>query len=116
MAVKRGIGAHYGLHDWLAQRATAVVMLIMGIALDVAVLVYWPTDFESWREMMRAEWVRVTAFLFVVALAWHAWIGVRDIFMDYLKNDAFRLMKHIGAIVWLAVCVVWAARILLFQG
>ena len=31
--------------------------------------------------------MRVATLLFAVSLAWHAWVGVRDILMDYVKPD-----------------------------
>jgi succinate dehydrogenase / fumarate reductase membrane anchor subunit len=47
-----------------------------------------------------------------VALAWHAWIGVRDIYMDYIKPTAVRLTLQVATIVLLFAYVIWAANIL----
>lgn len=113
MVKKPPVGAHYGLRDWLAQRATAALLLVAFAVIAGALIICKPSDYESWKAFMDAEWVRILMFSSVLALAWHAYIGARDIFMDYIKPDGLRLFKIIGCFAYLAVCVVWAARILL---
>jgi succinate dehydrogenase / fumarate reductase membrane anchor subunit len=54
----------------------------------------------------------VLTVLAFVALAWHAWIGVRDIYMDYIKPTAVRLTLQVATIVLLFAYVIWAANIL----
>jgi succinate dehydrogenase / fumarate reductase membrane anchor subunit len=51
-------------------------------------------------------------FLFVVSVLIHAWIGVRDILMDYVKPTGLRLAFQITTILWLVGCAGWAVRIL----
>lgn len=92
------VGARYGLRDWLAQRVTAVVMTIAIVILGLALIVCRPADFESWREFVFTGWVRILLFLTVLSLAWHAFIGARDILMDYIKIDWFRLLKVITTV------------------
>ena len=43
------VGAHYGLRDWIAQRATAVVMAVYSVILLVTVGAIGPDSFEAWR-------------------------------------------------------------------
>ncbi|MGU9951583.1 MAG: succinate dehydrogenase, hydrophobic membrane anchor protein [Gammaproteobacteria bacterium WSBS_2016_MAG_OTU1] len=113
MVKKPPIGAHYGLRDWIAQRATAVVMVVAILILAIALFVIRPDDYNSWRAFIDMEWVRVLLFCTVLATVWHGFIGARDIYMDYLKHDGIRLLKTTGMVVYLLACVVWAARILL---
>jgi len=106
------VGAHAGLSEWLAQRGTAVAMalsLVLWVACFAAVS---PSGYEAWSQFMGSQWIRVLTFVFFASLAWHAWIGGRDIFMDYIKHDGFRMAKHFGLIVWLGACLVWTAGIL----
>ena len=113
MAVKQPpVGAHYGLRDWLAQRATAALMIVAFGVLAAALIVCRPSGYAEWREFMGTEWVRLLLFLSVVMIAWHGLIGARDIVMDYVKPDLFRLVKHIGIVAYFVVCVAWAAMIL----
>lgn len=113
MAVRIAVGAGYGLRDWIVQRATALVMALAGLVLFAVLIRHWPDDYESWRRMFAPGWVRGAVFLFVAALAWHGFIGVREICMDYIKHDGLRLLKLIGAAAWFIFCLIWAAQILL---
>ena len=106
------MGAHYGLRDWLAQRATAALMILAFGALGAALIACRPSGFGEWREFMGTGWVRLLVFLSAVMIAWHGFIGARDIVMDYVKPDWFRLAKHIGVAAYFIACAAWAAMIL----
>ena len=45
-----------------------------------------------------------------IALAWHAWIGVRDLWMDYVKSVGLRLLLQVLTILWLVGSVVYFPR------
>lgn len=105
-------GAHYGLKDWLAQRITAVVLAVYTVVLGVAVLVGPPLAQASWKALFSGSFMKVLTLLAFVALAWHAWIGVRDIYMDYIKPTAIRLTLEVATIIVLLAYVIWAANIL----
>jgi succinate dehydrogenase / fumarate reductase membrane anchor subunit len=47
-----------------------------------------------------------------LALMYHAWVGIRDIWMDYVKPVGIRLGLQIFTILWLVGCGVWAIEIL----
>lgn len=111
-ADKTPVGANYGLRDWLAQRLTAVVMVAAALVLFVALVVVKPAGYEAWRAFVMQGWVRLTLMLMVLALLWHAFIGARDIFMDYIRHDGWRLAKVAGCVVYLLVCLLWAAGLL----
>jgi len=105
-------GAHYGLRDWLIQRVTAVLMVIY-ILLFVAIA--WtvaPQDHAAWVKIFGHQWMRIATFLFLACLFWHAWIGVRNVLMDYIKPTSIRLTLQILVIVSLLAYLVWTAEIL----
>lgn len=106
------VGAHYGLKDWIAQRATAVIMAIYTVIMLVGILVVQPADFEAWRGIFACGFVKFATFIFFISLFYHAWIGVRDIWMDYVKCTALRLTLHVLTIVALVGYVGWMASIL----
>jgi succinate dehydrogenase / fumarate reductase membrane anchor subunit len=106
------VGAHYGLRDWLAQRVTAIAMAIYTL-LFVVTLVSEPIiDYSSWRMLFTPQWMKLATLLFLASLYLHAWVGVRNIFMDYVKSDGLRLTLHVAAIAWLAACAFWSVQIL----
>ena len=105
-------GAHYGLRDWLAQRVTALVIAAYAVLFVVALLVCAPSTHEDWRAMFEPQWMRLASFVFFVSLFWHAWIGMRDIVMDYVKPVSVRLGLHVAIVLLLVAYMAWAAQIL----
>ncbi len=105
------VGAHYGLKDWLAQRVTAVVMLVYTIVFLLA-LGRGPVTHASWNALFAQEWMRLATFLFVASVLIHAWIGVRNIWMDYIKHTGLRLVLEVATVLWLVGCAGWAMQIL----
>ena len=106
------VGAHYGLRDWLAQRFTAVVMAIFTIAVLAQVLMPGALDYYRWSAIFAQQWMKVLTFITIVSLLWHAWVGVRDIWMDYVKPMAIRLGLDVLTIAWLLGCAGWAIQVL----
>jgi succinate dehydrogenase / fumarate reductase membrane anchor subunit len=48
----------------------------------------------------------------IIALLYHVWVGMRDIWMDYVKPLAVRLVLHVFTLVWLVGCAGWAVQAL----
>jgi succinate dehydrogenase / fumarate reductase membrane anchor subunit len=112
MVKREVVGAHYGLLDWLAQRITAVVMVAYAVVLIVALVRMPQFDYPHWKAIWSVPMMRYCTALFLLSLYLHAWIGVRDIFMDYIKNAGLRLTLYvftIGALAWYAI---WSIQIL----
>jgi succinate dehydrogenase / fumarate reductase membrane anchor subunit len=58
------------------------------------------------------QWMKLATLLFLVSLYLHAWVGIRNIFMDYIKSNGMRLVLHVSAIAWLVACAGWSVQIL----
>jgi succinate dehydrogenase / fumarate reductase membrane anchor subunit len=106
------VGAHYGMRDWLSQRVTAVLMALFTVVLLVQLLLPGPLGYDRWAGIFSAQWMKVLTFVVIVSLAWHAWVGVRDIWMDYVKPVGVRLALQVITIVWLVGCAGWAVQVL----
>jgi succinate dehydrogenase / fumarate reductase membrane anchor subunit len=106
------VGAHYGLKDWIAQRATAIVMAVYTVIIGAAILIVRPDSFETWCELFSCGVIKFATFLFFLSLFYHVWIGVRDIWMDYVKSTAVRLTLHVLTILALVGYAGWAASII----
>ncbi|QNM94996.1 succinate dehydrogenase, hydrophobic membrane anchor protein [Chitinimonas koreensis] len=111
MVNRHVIGAHYGLRDWLLQRITAVVMLVYTVGLVALLFLAAHANFEGWKELFACTWVRVFTTVTVIALLLHAWVGVRDIWMDYVKPLGLRLALHVATILWLVGSFVYAVKV-----
>ncbi len=107
------VGAHYGLRDWLSQRVTALVMAVFTLAVVLQVIfTRGPVGYDRWAGIFAAQWMKVLTFVVIVSLLWHVWVGMRDIWMDYVKPVSVRLALQIFTIVWLTACAGWAVQVL----
>jgi len=105
-------GAHFGLRDWLIQRVTAVVMALY--LLVIAGFLLWQPSFgyDTWSELFSGNVMRTFSLLFLLSVFYHAWIGVRDIVMDYVKPAGIRLVIHVTVILALILYTIWSVQIL----
>ena len=106
------VGAHYGIRGWLIQRISAVVMAVYVFALVIALMASGPLSHASWSALFSGGAMRVGTLLFVISVLLHAWIGIRDVLMDYIKNTGIRLTLQVLTVLWLVGCAGWALQIL----
>jgi succinate dehydrogenase / fumarate reductase membrane anchor subunit len=69
-------------------------------------------DYAAWKATFASELFRLASFVFMLALLWHAWVGVRNIAMDYLKPVSVRLTFQVVVIVLLVGYVGWTIQVL----
>ena len=106
-------GAGYGFRDWLAQRVTASLMAIFTVILLAQVLLTsGPLGYEEWAGIFAAQWMKALTFAVILALLYHVWVGMRDIWMDYVKPTGVRLVLHVFTLVWLIGCASWSVQAL----
>ena len=106
------VGAHYGLGDWLAQRFTAVTNAVYTVILMVAFLSGRNYSYDGWAGLFSHAWMKVATLVVIASIAFHAWVGIRDVWMDYVKPTGIRLLLQVGTIVWLFASVAYAAIVL----
>jgi succinate dehydrogenase / fumarate reductase membrane anchor subunit len=119
MSVKYGskrvvVGAHYGLRDWLAQRVTAGIMALFTVVVLAQLMVSkGPIGYDLWAGIFAAQWMKIVTFSVIIALLYHVWVGMRDVWMDYVTSQVWlRLLLQIFTIVWLVGCAGWAIQVL----
>ncbi|MBV2236084.1 MAG: succinate dehydrogenase, hydrophobic membrane anchor protein [Sterolibacterium sp.] len=106
------VGAGYGFGDWLLQRITAIAMMVYLVILMLCLLTGPELSRESWHALMSGAFMRVLSVVFFVSVAYHAWVGVRNIWMDYIKPVGLRIALHSATALMLIACVGWATQIL----
>lgn len=111
MVDRKLTGAHYGLRDWVMQRMTAVLMLVYTVVL-VIILLLLPKDYHSWQVFFGQTWVKIFTQISFIALFLHAWVGIRDLWMDYIKSFGLRLFMQVATIVWLVACLVYSVKVI----
>ena len=107
------VGAHYGMRDWLSQRVTAALMALFTLlVVGQVIFTRGPIGYDQWAGIFAAQWMKVLTFAVIAALLWHVWVGMRDVWMDYVKPVGLRLALQIVTIVWLTACAGWAVQVL----
>lgn len=106
------VGAHYGIGSWLFQRLTAVVMAVYFIGLFGYVVGKGDLSYPGWAEIFAPVWMKAATLIVILALLYHAWVGMRDLWMDYIKPTWLRLSLQTLTVLWLLVCAVWSVQIL----
>ncbi|MBC3810789.1 MULTISPECIES: succinate dehydrogenase, hydrophobic membrane anchor protein [Undibacterium] len=107
------VGAHYGVRDWLAQRVTAIVMASYTVILLAMFLTGSNFTYEGWAGIFAQQWFKLATFSVVICLLYHAWVGMRDVWMDYVTHNVFvRLVFQVATILWLVASAGYAAQIL----
>ena len=109
---KTPVGAHYGLGAWLLQRLTAVVMVVYTVFMVGLAIWCAPQGYADYKAMFSGNFVRLFTMFFIVSLLYHAWVGVRDIVMDYMKATAVRLTAQTVVGAALLFYLIWSVSIL----
>ncbi len=99
-----------GQRAWVLQRASAVVLLLFVVLGGGRLLFGPPPSYEQWRAVTGSAHGAALIVVFFAALCVHAWIGVRDVVLDYVKPLAARLAL-LGAIAVILTAVL--ARVVL---
>jgi len=71
--------------------------------------------YSQWRDWLFHPFNTIASGLFLIALLMHAWIGMRDIILDYVHNTLVRMMAFTLVIVILISSALWSAKILLLS-
>lgn len=80
-----------GLMAWLIQRVTAVYLALFLAYVLVQFSFAPPADHLALRAWVADPWVAFGLLLFVPLLLAHAWVGIRDVLLDYVKRLGLRI-------------------------
>lgn len=105
--------ASSGMRAWLVQRCSAVYLAVFTIYCFVMVAQPGTPDFNQWKAWIAQPVNNIAFALFFLALILHAWVGSRDIIMDYIKPAGFRLLKLSGLALYLLAMALWAMKVLI---
>ena len=111
-AKKIPVGAHYGWKDWLSQRVTAVIMLLFSIVIIGFFMLKGGVTFADWKELFRSQLFRILALMFLLSVYYHAWIGIKDVLMDYIKPAGLRIGLQVAVLLFLLGCTIWSVTII----
>ncbi|MEJ2307842.1 MAG: succinate dehydrogenase, hydrophobic membrane anchor protein [Gammaproteobacteria bacterium] len=103
-----------GLRAWTIQRVSAIYIALFVIVALIAVLLGgMPDSHAAWKALLASPFINLALMAFFVALLLHAWVGARDVIVDYVHPLTARFTVLALAAIFLIVCGLWAARVLL---
>jgi succinate dehydrogenase / fumarate reductase membrane anchor subunit len=100
-----------GLRAWLVQRVTAVYMLAFIVLFLTRFAIAPPRSYDQWHEWMSGAAMIAATVLFFAALLTHAWVGLRDVVLDYVHVVALRAVLLPLLALGLVVLGTWIVRI-----
>ena len=112
--MRRSGSARSGLGEWLVQRLTALYMAGFGVLAVIFLLAFPRPDYLQWQIWLAGSGVRIALVLFFLSALVHAWIGLRSVYMDYLKPAWLRLSVMGLTLLALLAQAVWVGDILLW--
>jgi len=105
-----------GLKTWLIQRITAIYLALFTIYLLAYFIVTPPADFAAWRAWVAQPLVSLGLLVLIPVVLGHAWVGLRDILMDYVRPFSLRIaLLAMVTLVYLA-SGLWALRAIVLVG
>lgn len=101
-----------GLRAWFLQRATAIYLLFFIVILLQHLIVNPPQDFGAWQGWVAQPLIGLGLLLFFASLLLHAWVGFRDVLIDYVHPTAIRitLLTLLGFVLF--GCALWVLQII----
>ncbi|MCK4865254.1 MAG: succinate dehydrogenase, hydrophobic membrane anchor protein [Gammaproteobacteria bacterium] len=102
-----------GMRTWLLQRLTAVYIAVYSLFLIVWILLNFPINYSSWYSFFSHPVILISTVIFYLSLFIHAWVGVRDILVDYAKPSSVRFILLTVLALFLLVMATWLLLIVI---
>jgi succinate dehydrogenase / fumarate reductase membrane anchor subunit len=90
----RGLGAgHSGTGEFWHQRVTSVAGIPLTFALFVIVIALLGRSHAAVVQILGSPLIAIIMLLFIVNMAYHMWIGMQEIIIDYVHEDKLKLVS-----------------------
>jgi succinate dehydrogenase / fumarate reductase membrane anchor subunit len=106
-------GSRTGLGEWLLQRLTALYISAFVVYLVMRFSVAPIVEFMEWQLWFASGAVRVSWGLFFASALVHAWIGLRSVYLDYVRPLWLRFTALTLTGTALLALALWTAQFLL---
>ena len=92
-----GLGsARRGVHHFLVQRGTAIALVPLVLWLAWLVLKLPSLDYATAHVLVAQPWNAVLMLAFVVAVFWHAQLGLQVVIEDYVHTAGWQLTLQVA--------------------
>ncbi len=104
-----------GLRPWVIQRVSAVYIVFFILYVSYSLLSSDVFSYENWNNWLYHPFNTTVVGIFVIALLFHSWIGMRDVVLDYVHNIMLRIFILALLVGVLIGSGLWVFRILLLS-
>ena len=101
-----------GFRAWMWQRASAVYLALYIAWILLRLMLAPPADQQVLQDWMSSLGMWLATAVFIILLLLHAWVGVRDVVLDYVRPAALRLLVLAAVLAFLLACGLWALAVL----
>ena len=105
-----------GLRAWAFQRISAIYLAGFFLFLIAHFIFNAPSDYAAWHAWMVQPAVSIAGYLFFLSLSIHAWVGIRDVLIDYVHPPVIRLSLLFVFGFALVACGMWAMQVIVRAG
>lgn len=102
-----------GMKAWLIQRFSGIYIGVFAVVMALIVWTHQPLDYAQWVALFAQPWLQISLSLFTVALLFHAWIGLRDVILDYIHPIWIKMLVMSAVVLMLLASGFWFLRALL---
>ena len=90
----RGLGAaHSGTGYFWHQRVTSVAGIPLTIALMIIIVALLGRSHAAVVQILGSPIIAIIMLLFIINTAYHMWIGMQEIILDYVHEDKMKLVS-----------------------
>jgi succinate dehydrogenase / fumarate reductase membrane anchor subunit len=101
-----------GRRAFVLQRLSALVLLAYLTAGALRLALGAPVSYAQWHAWSAQPFAAAALLVLVAALLGHAWVGIRDVVLDYVHPPGLRLALLGGAVAGLTFLASWSVLIL----
>jgi len=102
-----------GIRPWIVQRVSAVLLAVILFVFTLNMMISAPENFDDWQNLMGGQIWHTVIIAFWIALFLHAWIGIRDVIMDYIHPDGLRFTILTIFAIFLIAMTIWTFKIMI---
>ena len=90
----RGLGAaHSGTGHFWHQRVTSVAGIPLTIALVIIIIALMGRSHAAVVQVLGSPLIAIVMLLFIINTAYHMWIGMQEIILDYVHEEKLKLIS-----------------------
>ncbi|HGX93977.1 MAG TPA: succinate dehydrogenase, hydrophobic membrane anchor protein [Candidatus Tenderia sp.] len=102
-----------GYRAWLLQRVSAIYMVLFLLYFVFSWLVSSPANYAEWKGWMERLPMALATTLFFLLLLGHAWVGIRDVLIDYIKPAGLKFSLLMLVAFAIIAMGLWVVNVLL---